>query len=187
MPAILFFYRIGQTCPTAGGDIPGINAKDIVCCSTSCGTCGGSGCSRRPGGASSCCGSGVKNSDKYCDETNEAPCIIGSRPEGMCHHGLILCITLHAFGQYRVRPVHLDHVFTMVFRCMVQNVRLPDVCRPRDGFFLAGTAIATSEPESFGCDVLVTVVGYGHVMYDTKLPLLCLSDVPRVHRRTVGR
>ncbi len=75
-------------CP---GDIPGINAKDMICCPTSCGECGGSGCSSRPGGAESCCESGMKDSDRYCDEIGEAPCIIGSRPVGKDdgHDGLI--------------------------------------------------------------------------------------------------
>lgn len=44
-----------------------------ACCALSCGVCGGSGCSSRPGGASNCCGGAF--SDRTCDE-NEAPCTI---------------------------------------------------------------------------------------------------------------
>ena len=95
----LMFDRAGPTCPTAGGDIPGINASNKVCCSTSCGTCGGSECSSRPGGKSSCCGSGVKSSGLYCDETNAAPCIIGSRPEGMSSR--LHALHRRVFGQDR--------------------------------------------------------------------------------------
>lgn len=46
-----------------------------VCCLARCGTCGGSGCSRRPGGASNCCGGAVLKSGRSCNEY-PAPCII---------------------------------------------------------------------------------------------------------------
>eukprot|EP00903_Cladosiphon_okamuranus_P015191 g14044.t1 len=66
------------TCP---GGIPGINSKDVVCCSLSCGSCAGSGCSSRPGGKSACCGGAIISADDYCGDTNKAPCIIGSGPD----------------------------------------------------------------------------------------------------------
>lgn len=52
----------------------GIRRGDVACCASSCGTCGGRGCSRRPGGASNCCVSGVTASGRSCNETT-APCI----------------------------------------------------------------------------------------------------------------
>ncbi|CAM9446163.1 unnamed protein product, partial [Ectocarpus fasciculatus] len=63
---------------------PGIDANEVVCCPVLCGQCGGDGCitagSAYGLGAESCCGNGVKSLDLYCDDTGEAPCIIGSRP-----------------------------------------------------------------------------------------------------------
>ena len=50
----------------------GVGASD-VCCQLECGTCGGSECSSRPGGYSSCCLAGVRESDKFCHD-NVAPC-----------------------------------------------------------------------------------------------------------------
>ncbi|MGM0557802.1 MAG: hypothetical protein ACQEVA_15565 [Myxococcota bacterium] len=47
----------------------------LVCCASSCGTCGGSGCGGRPGGAESCCTSAVMESARSCP-THEAPCIL---------------------------------------------------------------------------------------------------------------
>eukprot|EP00903_Cladosiphon_okamuranus_P006680 g6520.t1 len=66
-----------RTCP---GGIPGINAKDIVCCPLECGTCAGKGCSGRPGGASSCCGGGVKANHGLCSVEGKAPCVIDDDP-----------------------------------------------------------------------------------------------------------
>jgi len=70
-----------KTCP---GSIPGISAGDTVCCPFECKQCGGRGCASSGSAAGlgweECCGSGVKESDIYCDESGKAPCIIGSRP-----------------------------------------------------------------------------------------------------------
>ncbi|HJK90768.1 MAG TPA: hypothetical protein RMH26_08590, partial [Polyangiaceae bacterium LLY-WYZ-15_(1-7)] len=46
-----------------------------VCCAASCGTCGGSGCGSRPGGAESCCGSAIRSSGRSC-LTSEPPCVL---------------------------------------------------------------------------------------------------------------
>ncbi|KYF56552.1 hypothetical protein BE08_36760 [Sorangium cellulosum] len=46
-----------------------------VCCKASCGTCGGAGCSGRPGGASACCTSNILDANKTCTGTN-APCVL---------------------------------------------------------------------------------------------------------------
>ena len=50
---------------------------DNTCCSSECITCGGSGCSLRPGGASSCCGGPIASSGRVCDEIG-APCLMTS-------------------------------------------------------------------------------------------------------------
>ena len=44
----------------------GVSSGDF-CCSASCGTCGGSGCSGRPGGADECCTGNINNSGRDCD------------------------------------------------------------------------------------------------------------------------
>ncbi|CAM9200699.1 unnamed protein product [Ectocarpus fasciculatus] len=59
---------------TCDGGIVGIQTSDI-CCSSSCGSCAGSGCTSRDGGAGACCGDGVRASGRYCSVTGEAPCI----------------------------------------------------------------------------------------------------------------
>jgi len=45
------------------------------CCKESCGSCGGSGCSSRPGGVAGCCVGHISRSGKTCD-SNVAPCIM---------------------------------------------------------------------------------------------------------------
>ena len=47
------------------------------CCSLSCGICGGSGCSQRPGGVEACCSGRITASGNSCDN-NTAPCVITS-------------------------------------------------------------------------------------------------------------
>ncbi|CAB1103581.1 unnamed protein product [Ectocarpus sp. CCAP 1310/34] len=61
--------------PECDGGIVGIQASD-VCCSLSCGSCGGSGCSGRDGGSDACCGGGVRASGRFCSVTGEAPCLV---------------------------------------------------------------------------------------------------------------
>jgi hypothetical protein len=46
----------------------------IVCCLASCGTCGGSQCGSRQGGAVNCCQTQIVSSNRSCDEF-EPPCI----------------------------------------------------------------------------------------------------------------
>lgn len=46
-----------------------------LCCPSTCGTCGGTGCGGFPGGSSNCCGGPILASEVSCDE-DEAPCII---------------------------------------------------------------------------------------------------------------
>ena len=50
-----------------------------VCCLASCGTCGESGCSRRPGGQEGCCKSNIKVGGRLCAEVAwQAPCSVHS-------------------------------------------------------------------------------------------------------------
>ncbi|CAM9533530.1 unnamed protein product [Ectocarpus sp. 12 AP-2014] len=69
---------------TCSNGLEGIDGSGGVCCPLGCGQCGGKGCSKSGSanglGGDSCCSGGIMASDEYCDETNEAPCIIGSRP-----------------------------------------------------------------------------------------------------------
>jgi hypothetical protein len=46
-----------------------------ICCAKSCGICGGSGCSGRPGGAEACCSGNIQKSGRICS-ISPAPCII---------------------------------------------------------------------------------------------------------------
>ncbi|MEL7367944.1 MAG: hypothetical protein AAFN74_03455 [Myxococcota bacterium] len=56
----------------------GIRSGD-VCCASSCGTCGGTGCSGRPGGADACCTGAIRDSEVSCSEAG-APCNIPTTP-----------------------------------------------------------------------------------------------------------
>ncbi|CAM9908484.1 unnamed protein product, partial [Ectocarpus sp. 6 AP-2014] len=64
---------------TCDGGIVGIQQSD-VCCSSRCGSCGGTGCTSRDGGSEACCGGGVRASGRYCSVTGEAPCMTGPAP-----------------------------------------------------------------------------------------------------------
>ena len=63
--------------------------KDDICCALECGTCGGSGCSLRPGGASSCCGRQIELARVSCND-DVAPCNIASDDnDPACELGII--------------------------------------------------------------------------------------------------
>ena len=47
------------------------NSSGSLCCAKSCGTCGGSGCSNRPGGKTNCCAGEIT---KTCGLNQKAPC-----------------------------------------------------------------------------------------------------------------
>jgi len=54
----------------------GILSDDgAVCCASACGTCGGKGCAKRPGGRSSCCKQIILNQDMLCAR-KQAPCVM---------------------------------------------------------------------------------------------------------------
>lgn len=63
---------------TASGGDPECSAgleAGLACCATSCGSCGGSGCGSRPGGAEACCSGTIGRSGRSC-HAFEAPCIL---------------------------------------------------------------------------------------------------------------
>lgn len=53
-----------------------------MCCDAECGTCGGKNCDGRADAASltpdDCCAQNIRASGVYCDDSQSAPCIIGS-------------------------------------------------------------------------------------------------------------
>jgi hypothetical protein len=62
-----------------------------ICCTKSCGICGGTGCSLRPGGAKDCCAENILNSGIPCSLAS-APCLMAKptpTPDPYCHHGII--------------------------------------------------------------------------------------------------
>lgn len=63
---------------TAPPPDPGI-CNGNVCCLSSCGTCGGTGCGFRPGGPVGCCGNIIGRTNRDCAR-DSAPCIIHSSP-----------------------------------------------------------------------------------------------------------
>lgn len=52
-------------------------SDNLVCCVHSCGVCGGSGCSDRPGGKPGCCLSNVVASGRKCNDVGP-PCVMNS-------------------------------------------------------------------------------------------------------------
>ena len=66
--------------PCSNG-LPGVELED-VCCPESCGTCGGVGCSSRPGGAYECCTSDIKSLGLKCGDTGAAPCLMDGTFKG---------------------------------------------------------------------------------------------------------
>ena len=62
-----------------------------ICCLSSCGSCGGSGCSNRDGGSAGCCTSTIRNNNESCDE-NAVPCVIqpqdSNDPDPNCDNGI---------------------------------------------------------------------------------------------------
>lgn len=61
--------------PQCLNGIPAISNGNQVCCDIACGSCGGSNCSIRAGGAGNCCVSNIVNSNIHCNQTT-APCVM---------------------------------------------------------------------------------------------------------------
>ena len=73
-----------------------------VCCLSSCGTCGGTGCDKRPGGGEACCSSSIEQTGRQCD-SGAAPCVLDReyRAEPVAHHAAV-----DAHGTLKVMLVH---------------------------------------------------------------------------------
>jgi len=84
-------WELTEKTPDPTCQIGLLPASGKFCCPESCGSCGGPGCSQRPGGASACCVTNIETSGVSCDESN-APCIV-SNPEPQmdptCENGLL--------------------------------------------------------------------------------------------------
>eukprot|EP01084_Bolivina_argentea_P173397 300328_1 len=72
------------TVPTYCDDIGGIlgvhnviDEEELICCTSSCGECGGSNCSEKQAGSSNCCTDVIFQNNKDCD-IYSVPCIIHS-------------------------------------------------------------------------------------------------------------
>ena len=55
------------------------NPSGGTCCPVDCGTCGGSGCSQRPGGATDCCVGNIPEEQVCGDLGQTAPCRLGNK------------------------------------------------------------------------------------------------------------
>lgn len=71
----LFVSISGEVEASADWCSSGIKAGE-VCCASSCGACGGSGCSGRPGGGSKCCTIGIITNGIECKQTSDDGCVI---------------------------------------------------------------------------------------------------------------
>jgi len=59
------------------------NPRNDVCCNSSCGTCGGPGCSQRSGGVSQCCVRTIRDENRFCEDEFDVACKIpGVTTEG---------------------------------------------------------------------------------------------------------
>ena len=56
----------------------GIPYLQEVCCAKKCGTCGGSGCNRRPGGAALCCSNEIERRGIRCETPHDVGCLLPS-------------------------------------------------------------------------------------------------------------
>ncbi|CAB1103155.1 unnamed protein product [Ectocarpus sp. CCAP 1310/34] len=50
------------------------SSNGLACCALTCGSCGGVGCSRRPGGSYDCCESEIVEEGEACAATGASPC-----------------------------------------------------------------------------------------------------------------
>ncbi len=68
--------RLAEAPPTAGDpECAGGLRRGLACCAARCGSCGGSGCGSRPGGADACCTGRIGESGRSC-HAFEPPCIL---------------------------------------------------------------------------------------------------------------
>lgn len=76
-----------------------LNSDKKTCCAASCGTCGGEGCSIRPGGSAACCTSTIAAAAISCN-SHQAPCTVEAQTASS------VTVTTTSVGSTR-RPVSL--------------------------------------------------------------------------------
>jgi len=54
-----------------------------VCCASSCGACGGTGCDGFPGGAENCCSGAITDNNKVCEDVSDVGCVIDVSKENL--------------------------------------------------------------------------------------------------------
>lgn len=57
-----------------------INSGGDVCCASSCGACGGSGCGGRPGGGANCCVGAILTANVPCTSSDQTACVLPPAP-----------------------------------------------------------------------------------------------------------
>ncbi len=77
----LFRIFLLETCPSTVGVVGIESSNGVACCLTSCGACGGSGCSALEGGGDGCCTSDIIENNDLCSVTGVAPCLIVPQPD----------------------------------------------------------------------------------------------------------
>lgn len=68
-----------NACSESGGIIDPLGT---VCCSRTCGTCGGEDCASREGGAESCCADNIASASHSC---GSPPCVLGAGQDATAH------------------------------------------------------------------------------------------------------
>jgi hypothetical protein len=63
------------SCRDRLGTYTGIQ-RGTACCSILCGSCGGTGCSKRNGGAANCCTSDITDKGLFCSSGTPAGCLL---------------------------------------------------------------------------------------------------------------
>eukprot|EP00419_Tripos_fusus_P025424 CAMPEP_0172707542 /NCGR_PEP_ID=MMETSP1074-20121228/50029_1 /TAXON_ID=2916 /ORGANISM="Ceratium fusus, Strain PA161109" /LENGTH=198 /DNA_ID=CAMNT_0013530367 /DNA_START=104 /DNA_END=701 /DNA_ORIENTATION=+ len=58
-----------------------------LCCNRMCGTCGGPGCEKRPGGATQCCANPINAAGNVCRSDSDVHCVIEAHPK--CESGIL--------------------------------------------------------------------------------------------------
>lgn len=57
-------------------DQRGSGTRPALCCAASCGECGGSSCSSRPGGGDNCCHRSIVGAGRLCENSEDEACVV---------------------------------------------------------------------------------------------------------------
>lgn len=82
----------GDACTAVGG-IP--DATGLMCCSSSCGSCGGTGCDARDGGADGCCGDNLEAANVPC---GHPPCLMETHAMAQVRDAQVFSASCKAHG-----------------------------------------------------------------------------------------